>query len=129
MFNNNYKLDNYAVRSFFINPLIRDLQKSNYKVVYSKSIDLMNRNIICMSNKVSYNAHSSLFQPDIPYVPYVFLTNVNIVPFDSLIISDIDKVKNAKILFEKPSKNPIVIIKKCLILTMSLRGLCYLIIK
>ena len=32
IFNNNYKLDHYAVRSFFVLPLITDLQNKDFKL-------------------------------------------------------------------------------------------------
>jgi len=89
LFNNNYKIDHYATRSFFIKSIIKDLKCNNYELEGEEFHIKKNIESRWMSNndKILNPKTNKLERLDFPYI---FLTNVNVVPLDSMLKSDIE---------------------------------------
>ena len=84
LFKNNYKLDHYATRSFFIYPILNYWETKNYKLEQEEFYIKENVNSRWMSNNQKFTnpITNKLERKDFPYI---FLTNVNIVPLDALL--------------------------------------------
>ena len=105
IFNNYYKLDHYATRSFFIHPILTEFKNRNYKLEEDEFYIKKNVKSRWMSNSqlVRNQVTNKLERADFPYI---FLTNVNIVPLDALIASQMKEHEELIRYFKNPNKMP-----------------------